>query len=228
VPLETAGRAVDVSRETTAPVAVERPPDAAGMLFGHRLPLAERFAAHLAGSGVERGLIGPREAERVWTRHLLNCAVVADLVPPRARLVDVGSGAGLPGLALAVARPDLEVVLVEPLARRCGWLEEVVADLGLAVEVRRGRVEDVGRPGEADVVTARAVAPLDRLVRWCLPLLRPDGELLAIKGRTAADEVRRTAAAVRRAGGTDPDVVSCGTGALAGVTTVVRVRVAPT
>ncbi|HYH33237.1 MAG TPA: RsmG family class I SAM-dependent methyltransferase, partial [Pseudonocardia sp.] len=116
------------------------PGDPAGRaVFADRLPLARRFAEHLARSGVERGLIGPREAPRMWERHVLNCAVVAPLVPDGARLVDVGSGAGLPGIPLALARPDARIVLVEPLARRVDWLREVIADLGVAVEVERGR-----------------------------------------------------------------------------------------
>src|SRR3954452_15689975 len=114
-------------------------PVATDSLFGDRSPLARRFAEHLVTSGVERGLIGPREAPRVWDRHVLNCAVVAEIVPTGARLVDVGSGAGLPGIPLALARPDLEVVLVEPLARRVEWLREVIADLGVPIQVERGR-----------------------------------------------------------------------------------------
>ena len=150
-----------------------------------RLALARRYAAHLVGSGVERGLLGPREAPRVWERHVLNCAVVAELLPDGARTVDIGSGAGLPGIPLALARPDLSVVLVEPLARRVDWLREVVEDLELPVTVERGRAEEAGvraRWEGADVVTARAVAPLARLAGWALPLLRPGGVLLALKG----------------------------------------------
>jgi 16S rRNA (guanine527-N7)-methyltransferase len=151
--------------------------------------VAERYAAWLAGAGVERGLLGPREADRLWDRHLLNCAVVGVLLAPGDRVVDVGSGAGLPGIPLALARPDCTVVLLEPLARRAAFLDEVVADLGLAprVTVVRGRAED--HAGTYDVVTARAVAPLERLAGWCLPLLRPGGRLLAIKGARAAAEV---------------------------------------
>ncbi|OLT11966.1 16S rRNA (guanine(527)-N(7))-methyltransferase [Pseudonocardia sp. CNS-139] len=196
-------------------------------MFGDRLPLARRFADHLVTSGVERGLIGPREAPRVWERHVLNCAVVAELVPVGARLVDVGSGAGLPGIPLALARPDLGVVLVEPLARRVDWLREVIADLGVAVEVERGRAEenDVRRRWEgADVVTARAVAPLERLARWCLPLLRPGGLMLAVKGVSAAEEVERDTAAVRRAGGSLPRVERCGAGIIDPPSTVVVVE----
>jgi len=196
-------------------------------LFGERLPLARRYAEHLATSGVERGLIGPREAPRVWERHVVNCAVVAALVPDGARLVDVGSGAGLPGIPLALARPDASIVLVEPLARRVAWLREVITDLGVAVEVERGRAEEdvVRRRWEgADVVTARAVAPLARLAGWCLPLVRPGGRMLAVKGASAADEVERDAQAVRRLGGGVPRIELCGVGIIDPPSTVVVVE----
>lgn len=196
-------------------------------VFGDRLADARRFAEHLVTSGVERGLIGPREAPRVWDRHVLNCAVVAELVPDGARLVDVGSGAGLPGIPLALARPDVSIVLVEPLARRVEWLREVVADLGLAVEVERGRAEEavVRRRWEgADVVTARAVAPLARLAGWSLPLLRPGGMLLAMKGASAPDEIERDATAVRKLGGGPARIERCGTGVVDPPSTVVVVE----
>jgi 16S rRNA (guanine527-N7)-methyltransferase len=201
--------------------------DRDGLVFGDRLPLAKRYAEHLVTSGIERGLLGPREADRVWERHILNCAVVADLVPDGARVVDVGSGAGLPGIPLALALPSARVVLVEPLARRVEWLREVISDLGVAVEVERGRAEedDVRRRWEgADVVTARAVAPLARLAGWCLPLLRPGGRMLAIKGAAAADEVRRDSAAVRRLGGGAPRIERCGSGIIDPPSTVVVVE----
>lgn len=197
-----------------APVLPEVPV-AAAAVFGDRLEVARRFADHLVTTGVERGLIGPRETSRIWDRHVLNCAVVAEVVPPGARLVDLGSGAGLPGIPLVLARPDLQVVLVEPLARRIEWLAEVVDDLGLPVEVERGRAEDraVRRRWEgADVVTARAVAPLARLAGWALPLLRPGGTLVAMKGVSAEAEVARDAAAVRRFGGGASTVRRCGVG----------------
>jgi 16S rRNA (guanine527-N7)-methyltransferase len=209
---------------------VEPPPPSAVAVFGSQLPTARRFASHLVTSGIERGLIGPREAARVWERHLLNCAVVAEVVPDGARVVDLGSGAGLPGIPLVLTRPDLSVVLVEPLARRVDWLREVVEDLGLAVEIERGRAEEPGvraRWEGADVVTARAVAPLARLAGWALPLLRPGGILLALKGVSARDEVARDVGAVRRLGGTDPRVVRCGVGVVDPPGTVVVVERSP-
>jgi 16S rRNA (guanine527-N7)-methyltransferase len=202
-------------------------PEVAETVFGDRLPLAVRYAEHLVTSGVERGLIGPRETPRVWDRHVLNCAVVADLLPENARVVDIGSGAGLPGIPLALARPDLQIALVEPLARRVEWLEEVVADLDVAISVDRGRAEEraVRRRWEgADVATARAVAPLAKLAGWALPLLRPGGRMVALKGASARDEADRDAAAVRRLGGGDPTVAHCGDGVVEPPTTVIVVE----
>lgn len=167
-------------------------PDAALEVFGDRLPLASRYASWLAGAGVERGLIGPRETDRLWDRHLLNCAVVGELLAPGERVVDVGSGAGLPGIPLALARPDCTYVLLEPLLRRATFLAEVVADLGLGdrVTVVRARAEEHVRTGDRyDVAVARALAPLDRLAGWCLPLVRAGGRVLALKGDRAATEV---------------------------------------
>ena len=215
-----------------APQGDQRPPEppaAALVVFGESLPLAVEYAGLLAAQATLRGLIGPREVPRVWERHLLNCAVLADLVPEGARVCDLGSGAGLPGIALAIRRPDLHVTLVEPLLRRTRFLEEAVAGLGLRqVEVRRARAEELhGRVGAGmpgfDVVTARAVAPLERLAGWALPLAREGGELLAMKGSSAAQEVDVGRAVVRRLGGRDMQVVTLGTGVLAQPVTVVRV-----
>ena len=213
----------DVSRETPPP-----PPEAAGV-FAARLPLAERYAALLAGPGTDRGLLGPREVPRLWDRHLLNCAVVADLVPPGASVVDVGSGAGLPGLVLAVRRPDLRVTLLEPLLRRTTFLEEVVDTLGLAdqVEVLRGRAEEVRGRQTFDVVTSRAVAPLERLLPWSLPLARPGGVVLAMKGDTAGEELAAAAKVLTKLGGRAPEVVHIGSNSLTFPTTVVRVEAGP-
>jgi 16S rRNA (guanine527-N7)-methyltransferase len=195
--------------------------------FGERLPLARRYAEHLATTGVEWGLVGPREASRIWERHVLNCAVVADLVPPAARVLDIGSGAGLPGIPLALARPDLRVVLVEPLARRVEWLRMVLADLELPIELERGRAEDtpIRRRWEgADVVTSRAVAPLHRLAAWCLPLVRPGGMMLAVKGMSAPAEVERDTRAVAASGGGIPRIETCGVGIVDPPSTVVVVE----
>jgi 16S rRNA (guanine527-N7)-methyltransferase len=177
------------------------PPELARTLFGDRLPLAVRYAERLAGDGVEWGIIGPRESDRLWERHLLNCVAVGALIPPDSLVVDVGSGAGLPGVVLAIARPDLRLVLVEPLLRRAAFLESVLTDLELTgVEIQRTRAEELtkSRPG-ADVVTARAVARLDRLAALAAPLLRPSGELLAIKGSAIYDEMAGGWRGVRRA-----------------------------
>jgi 16S rRNA (guanine527-N7)-methyltransferase len=196
-------------------------------LFGDRLAVARRYAEHLATTGVEWGLVGPREAPRVWDRHILNCAVVAELVPPDARVLDIGSGAGLPGIPLALARPDLRVVLVEPLARRVEWLRMVLADLELPVDVERGRAEDTAirrRWEGADVVTSRAVAPLHRLAAWCLPLVRPGGMMLAVKGMSAPAEVERDAHAVAASGGGIPRIETCGIGIVDPPSTVVVVE----
>ena len=196
-------------------------------LFGDRLPLARRYAEHLATTGVEWGLIGPREASRVWERHVLNCAVVADLIPDKAWVLDIGSGAGLPGIPLALARPDLRIVLVEPLARRVEWLRSVLADLDLPIEVERGRAEDTPvrkRWEGADVVTSRAVAPLHRLAAWCLPLVRPGGMMLAVKGVSAPVEVERDTQAVAASGGGIPRIEMCGMGIVDPPSTVIVVE----
>ncbi|MEV6842009.1 16S rRNA (guanine(527)-N(7))-methyltransferase RsmG [Actinoplanes sp. NPDC051411] len=199
----------------------------AASVFGERLDLARSFARLLVTDGVVRGLIGPREAPRIWERHLINCAVMAEMIPKGASVVDVGSGAGLPGIVLAVARPDLSITLVEPLARRTAFLSEAVIALGLesTVQVVRGRAEDVvdGPPAGADVVTARAVAALDRLAGWCLPLAHVGGRLLALKGASAADEVTEHRAAVAELGGSDPVVHTCGEGLIDPPATVVEI-----
>ena len=168
-------------------------PPAAHAAFGDAVDRAEEYVRLLATEGTVRGLIGPREVPRLWDRHLLNSVAIAPLVPAGARVVDVGSGAGLPGIPLALARPDLTVTLLEPLARRVTFLDECVDALGLRnATVVRGRAEEgpvLRSLGGADVVTARAVAPLEKLAGWCLPLLRPGGRLLALKGSSAAEEL---------------------------------------
>ena len=211
-------------RTTTAPPAPSG--GAVVTLFGERALLAARFAEHLATTGVERGLIGPREVPRLWDRHVLNCAVVAPLLGHGDRCVDVGSGAGLPGLALAIARPDVDITLVEPLQRRVLWLEEVVADLGLTrVEVVRARAEELHASGPRfEVATARAVAALDKLAGWCLPLVVPGGRLLALKGRSAAEELAAASGALDRLGARGRSIVECGAGVVEEPTTVVVVE----
>ena len=183
---------------TTAP---PEPPEGAHRCFGERLPHAHAFARLLADTGVSHGLIGPREVPIIWERHILNCAVIEDAFPRGAKVIDVGSGAGLPGVALAIARPDLEIHLVEPMQRRTEWLEGVVGDIGLdQVTVHRGRAEEfVGRLS-APFVTARAVAMLDKLARWCFPLTDDGGALVAMKGRSAEEELAATTKALRKAG----------------------------
>ncbi|WP_285499936.1 16S rRNA (guanine(527)-N(7))-methyltransferase RsmG [Actinokineospora sp. NBRC 105648] len=201
---------------------------AAAAVFGDRVHLAERFVDLLTEHGVERGLIGPREVDRLWDRHVLNSAVVGDAMAEGARVVDVGSGAGLPGIPLAIARPDLEVILVEPMARRVAWLDEVVETLALSsVTVLRGRAEEQAirsRVLGADVVTARAVAPLAKLAGWCLPLLREGGVLVALKGASAGEEIDRDRQAVARLGGGAPHVETYGAAVLEVPTTVVLIE----
>jgi 16S rRNA (guanine527-N7)-methyltransferase len=210
--------------EGTPPGSPEVPGNA-GVVFGSTLEKARRYAELLATDGVTRGLIGPRETERLWDRHLLNCAVVAELLPERGMLVDIGSGAGLPGVVLAMLRPSLEVILLEPLLRRSAFLEECVAELGLAnATVLRARAEE--KPAahiKADVATARAVAPLGRLVDWSARLLRPGGELLAIKGQSAAEEIEAARGVLSRLDVRSAEVLQAGHGRVISATTVVRV-----
>ena len=266
---------------------MEPEPASAAAVFGPALDGARRYAELLTGPGVERGLVGPRESTRVWTRHLLNCAVVGEAIPAGAVIADVGSGAGLPGIPLALARPDCTIVLVEPLLRRATFLAEVVAELDLSnCRVVRARAEDLaprsggrrrrsrqpvvrtavaesgrvggtgvprpadgavslGSAGEAsagastatgslvptsdppdwepvDVVTSRAVAALDALARWCVPLLRPGGVVLAMKGSSAAEEVRSSRGVLTGLGLSDLEVVTVGQGVVDPPTVVVR------
>lgn len=209
----------DVPRET--PPA---PETARGVFSSQALPAVERYAALLATLGVERGLIGPREVPRLWDRHLLNCAALAPAVPEGVSVADVGSGAGLPGVVLALARPDLAVTLVEPLLRRTVFLEEVVAELGLTtVTVVRGRAEALHGVERFDVVTSRAVAPLGRLLGWCMPLVAPSGEMLALKGSSVEDEIETVRPTLRALGYAEPEVLVVGSDEAARVRAV-RVR----
>ncbi len=219
----------DVSRGTGGivgrPDEVPTTPEVAGTLFpADRLALIERYAAVLADDGVVRGLIGPREAPRLWERHLLNCAVLAQALPRAGTVCDIGSGAGLPGLVLAIARPDLQVTLVEPLLRRTTFLQEVVAELSLpTVEVVRGRAEDLHGERRFDVVTSRAVAPLGRLLTWSMPLVAPEGALVAMKGSSVHREIEEADSVIHRMGLARPEVVPLGEDVLAEPTSAVRV-----
>jgi 16S rRNA (guanine527-N7)-methyltransferase len=202
------------------------PPPAARELFGCKLEQIQIYAQLLAGAGVERGLIGPAEMERLWDRHLLNSGVVAELVPRShepVKLADLGSGAGLPGLVLAIMLPAMGVILVEPMERRTRFLLECVAELGLGnVEVRRARAEDLAGEIQADVVTARAVTTLRRLAVLASGLARPGGLVLAIKGANAAQEVDRALPVLRELRVSGTEIVTAGVGLLERPTTVVR------
>lgn len=192
---------------------VPAPPPEAAAVFGDGFECAQRYARILAGAGVERGLMGPREADRLWDRHLLNSVALIELLDPGNQIADIGSGAGLPGIPLALARPDVRVTLIEPLLRRADFLREVIADLGVDITVVRGRAEDQTvrqKVGEMDAVVSRAVASLDKLTRWSMPLLRPGGRMLAIKGERAPDEVDEHRRVMESLGAVDVRVVTCG------------------
>lgn len=209
--------------------AAELPPapEQAREVFGDRFDDAVRYAELLADAGVQRGLIGPREVPRLWERHLLNCAVLSEVVPEGVTVCDVGSGAGLPGIPLALVREDIKITLLEPLLRRTNFLTEVVELLGLDhVTVMRGRAEEVmGKLPPVHVVTARAVAPLDRLAAWGIPLLRPYGEMLALKGDTAEEELKSAATALSKLGAVQTSILHVGEGIVDPLSTVVRVEV---
>ncbi|MEV5352261.1 16S rRNA (guanine(527)-N(7))-methyltransferase RsmG [Streptomyces sp. NPDC093516] len=209
--------------------AAELPPapEQAREVFGDRFADAVRYAELLAEAGVQRGLIGPREVPRLWERHLLNCAVLSEVVPEGVTVCDVGSGAGLPGIPLALVREDLKITLLEPLLRRTNFLTEVVELLGLDhVTVMRGRAEEVmGKIQPVHVVTARAVAPLDRLATWGIPLLRPYGEMLALKGDAAEEELKSASAALSKLGAVGTSILHVGEGVVDPMSTVVRVEV---
>jgi 16S rRNA (guanine527-N7)-methyltransferase len=205
-----------------APVALP-PPAVAEQVFGDGLALAEHYAELLATDGVARGVIGPREGAVVWERHLLNSAVVAELIPPGASVLDAGSGAGLPGIPLAVARPDLRVTLLEPQLRRVRFLDDVVAALQLQSRVRvlRGRAEDALTEPRADVVTARALAPLPRLLDLLAPLRSGAARILALRGSGAAQELADADRQLRRHR-LSGRIVQCGAGLVLTPTTVVE------
>ena len=218
-----------MAHEALDPADVPAAPEVAGAVFGGRLALAEQFVAILADTGITHGLIGPREAPRLWDRHVLNCAVVHEAIPATGetqRVIDVGSGAGLPGIALALARPDLELHLVEPLARRTAWLADTVEQLGLAnVTVHTARAEAMWDRLDAPWVTARAVSRIVQLAEWTLPLLSARGSLLALKGSRAQEELDESRAALGRLGVVDAGIESCGGDLLDEPTLVLRATI---
>lgn len=217
-----------------------QPDEIAREVFGVRFAAAENYREILAGRGIEWGLIGPREVERLWERHILNSVALADLMPEGVSVVDVGSGGGLPGIPLALARPDLRMTLLEPMQRRCTFLTETIDELGrtlaetvedtpgpvgraeraVDILVERGRAEE--HDEVYDIVTCRAVGPLKRLLDWCLPLLAPGGTLLALKGASAADELRAVDKSLTKKG-LRAEILSVRAHAEAEPTTAVRI-----
>ncbi|MBE7325950.1 16S rRNA (guanine(527)-N(7))-methyltransferase RsmG [Nocardioides sp. Y6] len=201
------------------------PPESVrGVCPSERLPLLEEYAQRLATDGVVRGLIGPREVPRIWDRHVANSAILATVIPDGVTVCDIGSGAGLPGLVVAIVRPDLRVTLVEPLLRRTTFLDEVVEALGLEnVEVIRGRADALHGERTFDLVTSRAVAPLDRLLEWSMPLVAPEGELLALKGSSIVEEIESARSVLKKYRCDEPTVIELGGGVLESPTHAVRV-----
>ena len=205
--------------------SLETEPPAAAVLFGDQLDVARAFTGNLAAQGEERGLIGPLELPRLWSRHILNCAIVAPLLRPGV-VGDIGSGAGLPGLVLAIARPDVSFVLVEPMERRIAWLNEQVDELGLSnVSVVRARAEEAKLSAPLDQVTARAVSAFRKLLPLTAPLLRDGGELVLMKGAGAQAEVDAAAKEMRKYKVHDVVVETLGDGVLDEVTRVIRASV---
>jgi 16S rRNA (guanine527-N7)-methyltransferase len=212
--------------DTTSPSTVDPLDDDPRLpeYFGAAWPQVEGFVRLLRSEGELRGLIGPREQSRLWERHILNSAAVVQHLPRSGTIVDVGSGAGLPGVVVGAMLPEAEVVLLEPMERRTQWLEEVVATLGLDnVRVLRGRAEEFDGALEADAVTARAVAAMDKLARWCIPLLREGGSLVALKGSSAAEELDKAKYVLRKLGADAGEVLDAPTIEGVDSTTVVRV-----
>ena len=200
----------------------EAEPAAAVAIFGDQIDQARSFAQTLANDSDELGLLGPRELDKLWSRHILNSAVVAELVSPGDKVADVGSGAGLPGIPMAIARPDAQFVLIEPMERRSSWMLEVVEDLGLEnVRVLRSRAEDVSEQ-DFDIVTARAVAALDKLLKMCVPLLKPGGALIALKGSKAAEEITNSKKLEKKLGISSFEILVCGEKFLPEPTSVVK------
>ncbi|WP_040422078.1 16S rRNA (guanine(527)-N(7))-methyltransferase RsmG [Corynebacterium lipophiloflavum] len=198
-------------------------PANASAVFSDRLSLAQAYHESLATVAASRGFIGPKEVERLWSRHLLNCAVISEAFDEGLEVADIGSGAGLPGIPLAIARPDLSVTLIEPLLKRSTYLSEVVDELGLEnVTVVRGRAEEQSS-ALFDVVTSRAVAPLGKLAGWSLPLVKPGGAMIAMKGESVAEELERDAAEIKRAKGGEAEIFTVGDNLLEQPTTLIRI-----
>lgn len=211
--------------DASAPV-LEVEPAVAATLFGDRIDLARSFTAELARRGEELGLIGPLELPRLWTRHILNSVLVAPLLEDRGRVGDVGSGAGLPGLVLAIARPDVTMVLIEPMERRVDWLSSEADRLGLTnVEVVRARAEDVADDLVVDQVTARAVSALSKLIPLTVPLVRSGGQLILMKGARVDDELEKARKVILRKRLTDVEVLELGVGVVEETTRVFRATV---
>ncbi|OII25140.1 16S rRNA (guanine(527)-N(7))-methyltransferase RsmG [Curtobacterium sp. MCBA15_013] len=210
----------------TAPPVLETEPAAAATLFGDRIDLARSFTNELARRGEELGLIGPLELPRLWTRHILNSAVLAPLLEERGRVADVGSGAGLPGLVLAIARPDVHLTLIEPMERRVDWLTSEASRLGLDnVEVVRARAEDVADDIVVDQVTARAVSALSKLIPLTVPLVRSGGQLILMKGARVEDEMEKARKVILRKRLADVEVLELGVGVVEETTRVFRATV---
>jgi 16S rRNA (guanine527-N7)-methyltransferase len=216
-----------ISPESLEPDAVEleAEPSAARALFGSQIDVIRAYTGNLADQGEILGLIGPLELSRLWSRHILNCAIVAPLLRP-GLVGDVGSGAGLPGLVLAIARPDVNFVLIEPMERRVAWLNDQVAALALHnVTVVRVRAEDARLEHPLDQVTARAVSAFGKLIPLTAPLLRAGGELILMKGEGARREIEAAAKPIRKYGLRDVEVITLGAGVLPEVTRVIRATV---
>jgi len=206
--------------------AMETEPASAVEIAGERIDTLRKFAVDLASRGEELGLIGPLELPRLWTRHLLNSAILAPLITTQARVADIGTGGGMPGLVLAIVRPDARFVLIEPMERRCNWLNEQIERLNLEnVEVRRGRAEEYHGAFEVDQVTARAVTALRKLIPLTAPLLRDGGEMLFLKGASVEEEIRTAEKVLRKRKIRGVEVEELGTGQLAETTRVFRARV---